>query len=156
MMPMEHLQLEREVVIVLNQYAQLCDAREWSLMDQIFSPNATAQYGDRVLANPTAILAMLRDNLGGCGPTQHLLGNLSVDATPAGDGPPMVVTRIAVRASHCGAGENRHETYECMGHYKDMWCKTENGWRIAHRTMVVAFEFGNRKVLRPASSVVTV
>lgn len=100
---MEHLQLEREVVIVLNQYAQLCDARDWSLMDQIFSPNATAQYGNRVLANPAAILAMLRDNLGDCGPTQHLLGNLSVDTTPAGDGPPMVVTRIAVRSSHCGA-----------------------------------------------------
>lgn len=55
MMPMEHLQLESEVVIVLNQYAQLCDAREWSRMDQIFSPNATAQYGDWVLANPAAI-----------------------------------------------------------------------------------------------------
>lgn len=67
-------------------YAQLCDARDWGLMDQVFSASATAQYGLRTLPDPAAILHMLQNHLGGCGPTQHLLANLVVGVdTPAGD-----------------------------------------------------------------------
>lgn len=149
MSDLERLLLERELATVLHRYAELCDERNWALIDQIFSADATAQYGGRWLPNPAAVLGMLKDHLGGCGPTQHLLGNLGVDITKA-DGLPTVNSRIAVRAAHRGAGEKRHETYECMGHYQDRWCKTDQGWRIAHRQMVVAFEFGNRRVLGPA------
>ena len=149
MSDLERLLLERELATVLHRYAELCDERNWALIDQIFSADATAQYGGRCLPNPAAVLGMLKDHLGGCGPTQHLLGNLGVDITTA-DGLPTVNSRIAVRAAHRGAGEKRHETYECMGQYQDRWCKTDQGWRIAHRQMVVAFEFGNRRVLGPA------
>lgn len=150
MTDLARLLLERELLTVLNRYAQLCDDRDWGLMDRIFSPKATAEYGGRVLANPAAVLAMLRNHLGGCGPTQHLMGILSIDTTPSADGTHTVRSSIAVRAAHRGAGALHTETYECMGHYLDLWCKTEGGWRIAHRVMVVGFEFGNRRVLRPA------
>lgn len=153
--PIERLWLERELQQVLSRYAQLCDEREWGLMDQVFSASATAQYGLRTLPDPAAILRMLQNHLGGCGPTQHLLANLVVDVdTPEGDDleeeTKVVSSRIAVRASHRGAGEQAAQTYECMGYYHDRWTHTPAGWRIAHRKMVVGFEFGSRSVLAPA------
>lgn len=149
MTDLERLLLERELATVLGRYARLCDERNWDLMDQVFSAEAHAQYGGLVLPNPAVILAMLQNNLGGCGPTQHLLGNLDVEVKTV-DGLDRVSSRMEVRAAHRGAGAMRHETYECMGHYNDHWQYTESGgWRIADRTMVVAFEFGNRKVLAP-------
>lgn len=150
MTDLENLLLERELATVLNRYAQLCDERDWALIHQIFSSDATAQYGNRSLPNPAAVLGMLQNHLGGCGPTQHLLGNLGIDIALSNDGTTSVNSRIAVRAAHRGAGEKRDETYECMGHYQDRWRHTESGWRIAHRQMVVTFEFGSRRVLGPA------
>jgi len=144
MTPVEQLLLERELHQVVCRYAQLCDAREWDLMDQIFTPHATANYGGWALKDPAAILDMLRQNLGGCGPTQHLLGNLTVKIDSSG-----VSSQTSVRAAHRGAGRMQEETYECMGYYKDQWQDTPQGWRISHRAMVVNLEFGSRKVLGP-------
>ena len=144
MTPVEQLLIERELNEVVCRYAQLCDEREWALMDQIFAPHATANYGGWALKDPAAILGMLRHHLGGCGPTQHLLGNLTVkiDAN-------VVSSQTSIRAAHRGLGHLQHETYECMGYYKDQWQHTPAGWRIAHRAMVVSLEFGSRKVLGP-------
>ncbi len=145
MKTLERLLLERELHQVLIAYARLCDGRDWALMEQVFSADASASYGGRALPDGAAILAMLRDNLGGCGPTQHLLGNLQVEVEGE-----QVSSRIEVRASHRGTGEKKDLTYDCMGHYQDRWTHTPGGWRIAHRAMTVALEFGSRRVLGPA------
>jgi 3-phenylpropionate/cinnamic acid dioxygenase small subunit len=141
---LERLLLERELHQVLIAYALLCDGRDWRGMGNVFSDDASASYGGRALLDRAAILAMLRNNLGGCGPTQHLLGNLQVWV----DGE-QVISRIEVRASHRGTADQQDQTYDCMGHYQDRWTRTAQGWRIVHRTMVVALEFGSRKVLGP-------
>lgn len=147
----ELLWIERELHLVLGRYAQLCDERDWALIDQVFSPGATAQYGQRLLPDTEAILDMLRSHLGGCGPSQHLLANLVVDVDmPEVDAAPLVRSRTAVRASHRGLANNGAQTYECMGYYHDLWTHTPDGWRIAHRKMTVGFEFGDRSVLAPA------
>lgn len=151
---LERLWLERDLQHVLVRYAQLCDERDWALLDQVFSADATAQYGLRTLADPAAILAMLQNHLGGCGPSQHLLVNLVVDVEVAAadaleEDAQVVSSRTAVRASHRGAGAQAAHSYECMGYYQDRWTQTPAGWRIAHRKMVVGFEFGSRSVLVP-------
>lgn len=129
---------------VLVCYARLCDERDWSRLPQVFAPEARAQYGALKLADPAAIERMLRRALGGCGPTQHLLGNLTVTTA---QGP---CSRITVRALHLGAGAQAGRVYECMGEYHDQWRLTADGWRIVQRQMVVAFELGSRDVLQPA------
>lgn len=146
---LEQLLLERELHLVLIRYARLCDERDWGAIAEVFSEDASAHYGGWFLPDRAAILAMLQGNLGGCGPTQHLLGNLVVELDGIG-GQQIVSSRIAVRAAHRGAGEKQADTYECMGHYQDRWRRTEGGWRIVHRAMVVGFEFGSRKLLGPS------
>ncbi|MEO6319724.1 MAG: nuclear transport factor 2 family protein [Polaromonas sp.] len=144
-LPLERLLLERELHQVLIAYALLCDGRDWRGIGNVFSDDASATYGGRALPDRAAIESMLRNNLGGCGPTQHLLGNLQVWVEGG-----QVTSRIEVRASHRGTGEKQDQTYDCMGHYQDRWTRTPDGWRIAHRAMVVTLEFGSRKVLGPA------
>ena len=144
---LERLWLERELQQVLIAYALLCDGRDWALVDQVFSADASATYGGNLLPDRATILAMLRKHLGGCWPTQHLLGNLQVWVDRDGQ----VTSRTEVRASHRGAGTRQDQTYDCMGHYNDQWTHTLAGWRIAHRTMTVALEFGSRTVLAPES-----
>jgi len=83
-----------------------------------------------------------------------VVANLVVEVdTPEGNAlegeVPGVTSSTAVRASHRGAGDKAAQTYECMGHYHDRWTHTPVGWRIAHRKMVVGFEFGSRSVLAP-------
>ena len=141
---LERLLLERELHQVLIAYALLCDGRDWQTIDRVFSDDASACYGNRTLPDRAAILAMLRNHLGGCGPTQHLLGNLQVWVDEE-----QVTSRTEVRASHRGTGDKQDQTYDCMGHYHDRWTHTPAGWRIAHRTMTVALEFGSRSVLAP-------
>ena len=144
--PLEQLLLERALHQVLIGYALLCDGRDWQAIDKVFSDHASACYGGRTLPDRAAILSMLRNHLGGCGPTQHLLGNLQVSVDATGQ----VTSRIEVRASHRGAGERQNQTFDCMGHYQDRWVHTPAGWRIAHRSMTVVLEFGSRSVLAPA------
>ena len=144
-LPLGRLLLERKLHQVLIAYALLCDGRDWQGIGNVFSDDASATYGGHVRLDRAAILAMLRNHLGGCGPTQHLLGNLQVWVEGE-----QVTSRIEVRASHRGMGEKQELTYDCMGYYQDRWTHTPDGWRIAHRAMTVTLEFGTRRVLGPA------
>jgi 3-phenylpropionate/cinnamic acid dioxygenase small subunit len=145
---LERLQLEHALHAGVCRYARMCDERDWAAFDSVFARDATADYGGHALADTAAILAMLRRNLGGCGPTQHLLGNLLVEIGPD----QQVRSRTAVRASHRGAGDRAELSYDCIGEYHDRWTLTAAGWRIAHRSMRVTLEQGTRRVLRAEAS----
>ncbi len=144
MNPSEQLLAERAIAQVLQRYAHLADERDWAAIGEVFSDEAQADYGGLHLGDRAAIAAMLARHLGGCGPTQHLLGIPVV----AFDGD-RASSRVAVRAAHRGAGAQAEATYECMGEYHDHWVRTAQGWRIAHRRMQVTLEFGSRRVLAP-------
>jgi len=147
MSDLERLLLERNLHEVLCRYARLCDQRDWSLIGEVFSDGTCAEYGDWPLRDRAAILSMLRNHLGGCGPTQHLLGNLLVEVTNG-----QVSSRISVRATHRGNSALEPVYYEAIGDYHDQWEHTANGWRIAFRQMHLLIETGNRSVLRPVPS----
>lgn len=138
----EQLTAERDIARVLAAYARMVDTRDWAAATDVFAPDATAQYGDWQLRSLDAILAMLRGALVACGPTHHQLGPPVVDFEGN-----TVVSRCSVRAAHRGMGDRSDLTYDCMGEYRDRWIRSEAGWRIRHRQMVVVLEFGTRRVL---------
>ena len=132
-----------EVFDVLNRYADAADRRDWSLYDQVFTPDATADYGVSKLASREAIVDLIRKSLGGCGPTQHLLGNhtAQVDGDEAH-------ASCRVRAFHRGVGEHSAETYELFGTYYHDLVRTADGWRTRQLRMDIAVELGTRDVLQ--------
>jgi hypothetical protein len=134
-----------EIVAVQNRYGEACDRRDWALFDEVFTPDAVTEYGGAVVAGRGERVASIRSHLGGCGTTQHLLGNYS--ASVQGEA---AEASCYVRAFHLGA--DRPELhYEMFGRYHDRLRRTPDGWRIAYRRLEVSFELGTRDVLGPGA-----
>jgi hypothetical protein len=138
------------IIEVTIGYSSALDQRDWKLLDEVFLADVVIDYstGARVEGRDR-VIAQIRNMLGGCGPTQHLLGNhvVTVDGDHA-------TSSCKVRAFSAGApgGPHAGEAYELFGSYHDDVVRTPAGWRIAHRRMDVIFESGNRAVLGPYTS----
>ena len=134
------------IVAVLNRYADVCDTKDFDRFVDVFTADATMDYSTipDVHVGPREIADNVRRNLGGCGATQHLLGNYEVEV----DGE-MARASCKVRAFHLGIGEQEGETFEALATYRDRLVRTPAGWRIAARTMDVAVLWGTFAVLQP-------
>ena len=133
------------IVAVLNLYATCLDARDWAGLGEVFTTDATAEYAVHLEGRST-IVETIRGFLGGCGPSQHLLGNhdIRIDGDHA-----EAVTKA--RVIHIGAGTRATLTpYEAIGVYRDRLDRTPAGWRITHRTFDVHISIGDIGVLQPA------
>ncbi|MFI0357552.1 nuclear transport factor 2 family protein [Actinomadura sp. 9N407] len=130
-----------EIVHGLCAAATALDTRDWDALGAAFTPDATG-YG---ASGRDAIVAQVRRHLGGCGPSQHLLGNHRVEVD--GD---QARSLTYGRVMHLGKGPTEGLTYECFGEYEDHWTRTGEGWLITSRTFRVTIELGDRSVLRPA------
>ena len=123
---------------------------EWVRMNQGHDRRHVVLYchgGGYTCEGVVRVRHMISTHLDGCGPTQHLLGNLEVDA---GD-PQRPLSRIQVRAAHQGLGERSHLCYDAIGFYEDEWVRLPEGWRIQKRSMTVLLEIGERSVLQPGT-----
>lgn len=129
-----------QIAEALAQVAAALDSRDWTALGAAFTDGAHG-YG---AAGREAIVSRVRAHLGGCGPSQHLLGNLRV--TVDGD----TASSLAyARVYHVGADERAGAFYECMGEYRDTWLRTPSGWLLTGRRFDVRIELGDRSVLRP-------
>lgn len=131
---------------VLNNYARACDQRDWPLFTEVFTADVTFHYGGEYSAvGSDKLMKMIRHSLGGCGPTQHLLGNFSIVIN--GD---QATCSCYVRAFHVGLGDRQGEVYEALGEYQDKLVKKTGVWKISERKFRFIYELGSREVLRPA------
>jgi hypothetical protein len=132
------------IASVLNGYAEAVDRRRWHLFDAIFASDVETTFAGGTFTGLPATVAYLRSKLGGCGPTQHLLGNfqIRIDGKTAH-------SECKVRAWHAGAGELAGKTFELLGCYHDELRETEGGWRITKRRLETVASFGSPEVLRP-------
>ena len=145
---LEQLLLEHALTQPLIRYATACGTRDWDMLQQVFAPDCTTVYGGSYRCEGIAkVRRMISSHLDGCGPTQHLLGNLEVDAHD----PDRPRSRIQVRAVHQGLGARSHLRYDAIGFYEDEWVRMPAGWRIHKRSMTMLLELGDRSVLQPAT-----
>ncbi|MFE9820407.1 nuclear transport factor 2 family protein [Streptomyces sp. NPDC005773] len=133
----------RDRVAVLDRLHRLqaaLDARDWDTVRNTFTADGTGYSRTGI----DAIVAQIQAHLGGCGPTQHLLGNTRV--TIEGD---RAWSLSSARVYHVGAGAMRGRFFECMGEYDDRWVRIEGGWRLSHREFDMRISLGDFGVLRP-------
>lgn len=131
---------------VLNNYARACDSRDWPLFEKVFIPEVEFNYGGEYGASGREkLVKMIKNSLGGCGPTQHLLGNFSITVT--GD---RATCTCYVRAFHAGLGEHKGQIYEALGEYRDELTNSDGQWKIGKRKFWFVYELGPRALLRPA------
>jgi 3-phenylpropionate/cinnamic acid dioxygenase small subunit len=132
-----------EIVAVQNRYAEACDTRNFDLFESVFTEDALTEYVTQERMGRAERIASIRSHLGGCGPTQHLLGNYDVEV----DGDEARAS-CYVAATHVGK-ERPDLTYDMFGIYRDRLVRTPQGWRIAHRSLEIFHERGTREVLQP-------
>ncbi|MCP4239784.1 MAG: nuclear transport factor 2 family protein [Myxococcota bacterium] len=137
----------REIVQVLDRYAEALDTRCWGLLSAVFVQELEFDFGEWIVSSREEAVATIRSYLDSCGPTQHLLGNYRIDID--GDA---ARSRVYVRAFHVGVGAAAGKTYEMGGEYRDELRRTPEGWRIHRREGAVFWEVGSRDVLGPAGS----
>lgn len=137
--------IDKELIkSVIHRYAQACDKRDWNLFKSVFSSQVEVQYGDEfTLSGMDNVVSMIKSMLGGCGPTQHLVGNIEV----AIDGDSAIATSY-LRASHSSALDPDAAPFEIWAETVDMLQRRkEDRWVITHRRMVIIKELGSRDIL---------
>jgi uncharacterized protein (TIGR02246 family) len=127
---------------VLTRYATALDARDWALLDTVFTEDAVGEYGGRVAGRyvgRAAIVALVRGALTGLTASQHILANPRVRLD--GD---VASSRVELHAQHYLPGRTRGgSTFEVGGTYHDRLLRTPDGWRITHRRLEVSWTKGN-------------
>lgn len=132
---------ERDIGRALIRFARAMDARDWDAVRAIMAPDATGELGTGPLASPEAVIGCIRHYLDGCGPTQHLLGNLLIEV----DGE-RATSQCYVSDMHLGVGDKAHITFSTLGDYHDQWRRIDGVWRMTHRTKVNRAHIGSFEV----------
>lgn len=138
---------ERDIYRAIVRIARAMDERDWAVIENIAVPEATGDFGTGPLRSATEIIALLRNFLDDCGPTQHMIGNvlIEIDENTA-------TSRAYVADMHLGAGDLAGQFFRTLGDYHDSWIRTSEGWRLTNRTKKHNGVLGNIAVLAHASS----
>lgn len=139
---LELLLAEREITRALVRFARAMDERDWAALDEILLEDATADYGLGLLEGREAIVGIMRRFLDGCGPTQHLIGNVLIEID--GD---TAQSRAYVNDRHVGLDAKSHLSFATLGDYRDQWRRVDGVWRMSNRTKIDHAHVGDISVL---------
>jgi len=135
---------EREIHRVATRYCRALDTKDWALLDEVFVADATAMLGSTtMLTGIEEIRGRIRSALQHLDDSQHLVGNheVAVDGDTA-------THRCYLQAQHVRRAATGGPNYIVAGRYENRLVRTDVGWRIAHRTLVVMWTEGNLAVAR--------
>jgi hypothetical protein len=134
------------IIARLDHYAECLDSRNWEGLSGVFTDDVKMDFVRWRVSDIDGVRERIRSFLGGCGPSQHLLGNYRI--TLNGD---VANSRCYCRVMHFGKGEHEGKTYETWIEYEDEWKRTERGWRSHKRTARPQMQQGDPSLLGPAS-----
>lgn len=123
-------------------YCWAIDERNWPALHDIFLPGATAELGNGTENGINAIVARISGVLNPLDSSQHLVCNHQVAVN--GD---TATSRCYLQAQHVRRNAQNGRNYLVAGRYEDSWARTPQGWRIAHRRLVVMWTDGNSRVV---------
>lgn len=132
------------VIDVTHRYCWALDTRSWTLLDEVFLPDATAELASPPLADRAAIVARVQRALLPLDATQHTVTNHMVEV--AGD---HATCTSYLHAQHVRAAAEGGSLYVVAGRYHDRLVRTAEGWRIAHRRLEIVWTDGNIAVVAP-------
>jgi len=120
---------ERAIERALILFARAMDERDWETMGRILADDAEGDLGTGRLEGSAEIIDVIRGFLDRCGPTQHLLANVTVDVT--GD---TATTKAYIRDVHLNVNADPSIRFYTLGDYHDTWRRSADGtWRLVKR-----------------------
>ena len=135
---------------LLYQYATALDTRDWDLLRRTFTADGVADYLEfgGVNEGGEAIVALCSGVLEGLDSSQHLIANPRVTRLD-GD---RAEASCYFQAQHFLASPAGGNAYLVGGRYDDRLVRTEDGWRIEHRTLHCTWQDGNAGVFGEAAA----
>jgi 3-phenylpropionate/cinnamic acid dioxygenase small subunit len=130
---------ERDIVAIAHRYCRALDTKDWDTLRDVFISDATGDLASSsTLVGVDAIIGRIRGALERLDDSQHLVGNheVIVDGDAA-------THRCYLQAQHVRKAASGGPNYIVAGRYEDDLVRTEHGWRIAHRRLVVMWTDGN-------------
>ncbi|MGA0970500.1 MAG: nuclear transport factor 2 family protein [Ilumatobacteraceae bacterium] len=134
---------EAAIIRLTHDYCWALDSGDYEALRQVFTPDCTARLGgnqsnvDEVIARVSAALGPLDDS-------QHMVSTHQIRRWVDGT----VTGRCYLHAQHIRTGVAGGDQYIVAGRYEDRYVRTDEGWRIAERELVVMWTAGNRDVVR--------
>jgi 3-phenylpropionate/cinnamic acid dioxygenase small subunit len=130
---------EKKIEGVLIAYATAIDKRDWTMLDDVLAPDATAHYKSiGHFGSRAEMVAMFKEVLERCGATQHMLSNIRIRVEGE-----RATAACYLQAIHAGLGKYQGETLTIWGEYEDRLELRPEGWRIAHRELTVLHAVGD-------------
>jgi ketosteroid isomerase-like protein len=124
---------------VLVRYAAAVDGQNMKGFDEVFVPEATADYGlGSELKGREAIVGMIGGTMGKVSGSQHLLGNFRIIV----DGDKATST-TAVQAILVGVGDYKGQHLMLWGEYRDRLERRPEGWRLVRRELAAFHATGD-------------
>jgi 3-phenylpropionate/cinnamic acid dioxygenase small subunit len=131
-----------EIVDVTLRYCRALDARDYDALDDVFTPEARADLMEE-LEGREAIKVRVRRALEPLDRTQHLVGNHQVEVN--GD---RATCSSYLQSQHVRREAEGGPNFIVAGQYEDRLVRTQEGWRIEFRRLLVWWTEGNARVTR--------
>ena len=133
-----------EITALAVAYCWTIDGHDWDGLDDIFTADATADFATAgVHDGRDGIKQRIEVALGSLDASQHFVANhqVWVDGDTARH-------RCQMRAQHVRHAADGGPNYMVAGRYEDRLVRTADGWRIAHRDLIISWTDGNIRVVR--------
>jgi len=144
--PVAALADRQAIIDVTIAYCWALDSHDWDGLDDVFTPDATADLG-RQVEGIGEIKARVRGALESLDSSQHLIA--THDVRLDGD---RATCRCYLQAQHIRDGVEGGNTFMFAGRYEDHLVRTTEGWRIRHRTLVQMWTAGNPAVVQTSEA----
>jgi len=127
---------ERDISQILFNYAEACDQKNWSLLDEVFHESALAIYGNPdgfECAGLNEIKSFLSESLKNIGNAQHSITNIQMQ----------VNKHHALATSYLSAlqmsNDDDPSPSEVWGQYNDTLVKENGLWKITKKELKIFF-----------------
>jgi hypothetical protein len=139
---LQQLQDHHDIVALTHAYCWALDTNQWEDLDNVFLPDATANLGGSTHSDRASIKARIQLAIEPLDDSQHMVATHQIRVN--GD---TATSRCYLHAQHVRHGAEGGPNYIIAGRYEDMLRRTPDGWRIAHRDLIMMWTEGNPKVV---------
>lgn len=131
-----------EIIETINRYSWALDLKQCDRLADVFAPDLYADYEGPVWTDLASFIADMTRAHDRLGRTQHLLGShvVSVDGDEAtcGSYGHNTLTRLV---------DSEWAQFSIGTRYEDRLRRTDDGWRVYHRTARHLWRAGDRRVI---------
>lgn len=145
----DELLAERAIREGLARFARVLDRKDWAALPDVFATDVTFDYGLGEQAGLEALTANMRRFLDVCGPSQHLIGSITVTVDP---GHAAATSCAYVQARHQRPADSGGAVFDSNGEYVDRWEKRGECWRIVRRDALWQTQSGDAAIIWSGSA----